>query len=85
MFVAPPRVVIARSPFTRDKVPSLLGQVDFQDTLVVDVGAGHGAKAEYAVRRGARYAVLVDVDVDVLKGVRGGAVERVAADAHMLP
>ncbi|MEM4764301.1 MAG: methyltransferase domain-containing protein [Pyrobaculum sp.] len=85
MSVARLRVVKARSPFTRARVPALFGQVDFQGALVVDVGAGYGAKAEYAVRRGARCAVLIDVDVDVLRGRGGPHFDSVAADAHMLP
>ncbi|MEM0183723.1 MAG: class I SAM-dependent methyltransferase [Thermoproteus sp.] len=79
------RVVKVRSPFTRQKVPAIFDQADFLGAVVADVGAGYGAKGEYAVRRGARYAVLIDVDETALRERDGLGLDRVVADAHMLP
>ena len=79
-------VVITRSSATRRVIPPILDQVDFRGAVVADIGCGYGTKGLYAIRRGASYAVLIDVDEDVMRQIGNDtAMDRVIADARLLP
>jgi len=53
---------------------------------VADVGSGFGTKGAASLRWGAKYVVLLDIDVEVLKSRGNGLlIDKVVADAHMLP
>lgn len=79
-------LLIVRSSTTRHTVPSLLTQVDFRGAVVADIGCGYGTKGFYGLKRGASYAVLIDVDGRVIRRIGNGvAVDRVIADARLLP
>jgi len=83
----PPRAVrVVRSQAARYSIPALLAHADFKDAVVADVGSGFGTKGAASLRWGARYAVLLDVDVEVLRSRGNGlSIDKVVADAHMLP
>ena len=79
-------ILIVRSSTTRHTIPSLLTQVDFRGAVVADIGCGYGTKGLYAIRHGASYAVLIDVDGRVIRRISNGvAMDRVVADARLLP
>ncbi|MEZ0249016.1 MAG: class I SAM-dependent methyltransferase [Thermoproteus sp.] len=81
---SPSEVLKVRSPLTRRAVPSIFGQADFGGAVVVDIGAGYGAKGMYAAKRGARHVVLLDVDEEALREP-DDTVDKVVGDAHFLP
>lgn len=82
-----PRTVrVVRSQAARYSIPALLAHADFKDAVVADVGSGFGTKGAASLRWGAKYAVLLDVDVEVLKSRGNGLlIDKIVADAHMLP
>jgi hypothetical protein len=89
-FVLPgfqPRAVrVVRSHAARYSIPALLAHADFKDAVVADVGSGFGTKGAASLRWGAKYVVLLDIDVEVLKSRGNGLlIDKVVADAHMLP
>ncbi len=78
-------VVSVRSGVTRYSIPAMLDLVRFRG-VVADIGCGFGVKGTYGLRRGASYVILLDIDEYVLRLRRSGwAVDRVVADARMLP
>ena len=82
-----PRAVrVVRSHAARYSIPALLAHADFKDVVVADVGSGFGTKGAASLRWGAKYVALLDVDVEVLKSRGNGLlIDKVVADAHMLP
>ena len=82
-----PRVAkIVRSRAARYAIPPLLAHADFKDAVVADIGSGFGTKGAAAIRWGARYAILIDIDIDILKSRGNGIlIDKLVADAHMLP
>lgn len=75
-----------RSKASRYAIPPLLAYADFKDSVVADVGCGFGTKGAASIRWGARHVVLIDVDVTILRERGNGLlIDRVVADAHMLP
>jgi DTW domain-containing protein YfiP len=82
-----PRTVrVVRSQAARYSIPALLAHADFKDAVVADVGSGFGTKGAASLRWGAKYVVLLDIDVEVLKSRGNGLlIDKVVADAHMLP
>ena len=82
-----PRAVrVVRSHAARYSIPALLAHADFKDAVVADVGSGFGTKGAASLRWGAKYVVLLDIDVEVLKSRGNGLlIDKVVADAHMLP
>jgi len=82
-----PRAVrVVRSHTARYSIPTLLAHADFKDAVVADVGSGFGTKGAASLRWGAKYVVLLDIDVEVLKSRGNGLlIDKVVADAHMLP
>ncbi|ACB40042.1 class I SAM-dependent methyltransferase [Pyrobaculum neutrophilum] len=80
------RYVSVRSRAARYAIPPILSYADFKNAVVADVGSGFGTKGAASLRWGARHVVLLDVDEAVLRERGSGLlVDRVVADAHMLP
>lgn len=74
------------SPVTLYKVPKLLAKVNFNDRIVLDLGAGFGTKGAYAIKKGAKLVIFLDIDPRMLKFRASGThTERIQADARMLP
>jgi hypothetical protein len=82
-----PRAVrVVRSHAARYSIPALLAYADFKDAVVADIGSGFGTKGAASLRWGAKYVVLLDIDVKVLKSRGNGLlIDKIVADAHMLP
>jgi len=77
---------LVRSRAARYSIPPLFSQVNFKDAIVVDIGSGFGTKGAASLRWGSKYVILLDIDDDILRARGNGLlIDKVVADAHMLP
>jgi hypothetical protein len=84
-YLLPKAIRVVGSRATRYSIPTILCHVDFRDAVVADMGSDLGTRDATSSRWGAKYAILLDIDVNILKARGNGPlIDKVAADAHML-